>query len=434
MARTTIKVLSENRIKTIFTLIKNNFSKIGHRHDNATTSADGYMSSTDKAKLDGIAEGANNYTHPAPYTAKSSGLYKIATNAEGHVTGTEAVQKSDIIGLGISEYTHPTHTERASGLYKITVDGEGHVTDASAVVKADITGLGIPASDTTYEVATTARDGLMSSTDKSKLDGIAEGANNYSHPTHTAKDIGFYKVKVDGQGHVSSTEAVAKSDITALGIPAQDTTYDVATTDTDGLMSSTDKSKLDGIAEGANNYTLPQATTTTLGGVKVGSNISVSSGTISVADGTTAAKGVVQLSTTAGDSTTTAATPKLVQESINNLQTSLESRLSAVYTPKGSIAFASLPTPSSTIKGHVYNITDETFTITNAFVEYDASNPKTYVSGTNVVCINNGTEKSPIWKWDVLAGTYDLSGYAMTTDFEEYTEAEIQAMWDSVMA
>jgi hypothetical protein len=49
-------------------------------------------------------------------------------------------------------------------------------------------------------------------------------------------------------------------------------------------MSAADKTKLDGIATGANNYTytLPTATSSTLGGVKVGSNITVSSGTISL--------------------------------------------------------------------------------------------------------------------------------------------------------
>ena len=47
------------------------------------------------------------------------------------------------------------------------------------------------------------------------------------------------------------TGVISKSDITALGIPAQDTTYNVATTSTNGLMSSTDKTKLDGISTGA---------------------------------------------------------------------------------------------------------------------------------------------------------------------------------------
>ena len=48
------------------------------------------------------------------------------------------------------------------------------------------------------------------------------------------------------------------------------TTYGNATTTASGLMSSGDKSKLDGIASGANNYTLPVASSTALGGVKIG--------------------------------------------------------------------------------------------------------------------------------------------------------------------
>lgn len=51
----------------------------------------------------------------------------------------------------------------------------------------------------------------------------------------------------------------------------------VATTSANGLMSSSDKSKLDGIASGANKYTLPTASTTVLGGVCIGSNITLSS-------------------------------------------------------------------------------------------------------------------------------------------------------------
>lgn len=42
-----------------------------------------------------------------------------------------------------------------------------------------------------------------------------------------------------------------------------------------GHTSIEDKNKLDGIANNANNYTLPTATTTTLGGIKVGDNLSI---------------------------------------------------------------------------------------------------------------------------------------------------------------
>lgn len=57
--------------------------------------------------------------------------------------------------------------------------------------------------------------------------------------------------------------------------------YSNASTSSAGLMSASDKSKLDGIASGANNYSLPTASASTLGGVKVGSGLSISNGVLS---------------------------------------------------------------------------------------------------------------------------------------------------------
>lgn len=115
--------------------------------------------------------------HPS-FPGRSSGLYKITVNNQGHVTDVTAVTKADITALGIpgqdtnTVYTHPGFTARSSGLYKITVNNQGHITDVTAVTKADITALGIPAQDTntTYTAATTQKDGLMSKTDKQKVD------------------------------------------------------------------------------------------------------------------------------------------------------------------------------------------------------------------------------------------------------------------------
>lgn len=60
----------------------------------------------------------------------------------------------------------------------------------------------------------------------------------------------------------------------------------------------------------ANNYTLPDASASVKGGVTVGTNVDVSGGKISVKNGTTNQKGVVQLSSATDDtSTTKAATP-----------------------------------------------------------------------------------------------------------------------------
>lgn len=56
-----------------------------------------------------------------------------------------------------------------------------------------------------------------------------------------------------------------------------------ATDSSDGLMSNNDKAKLDGIAANANNYTLPVASATALGGIKLGSGLSASAdGTVGV--------------------------------------------------------------------------------------------------------------------------------------------------------
>lgn len=67
-------------------------------------------------------------------------------------------------------------------------------------------------------------------------------------------------------------------------ISATDTTYSDATTASAGLMSSTDKVKLDGIESGANNYTLPSASTSSLGGVQVGTNLSIDANGVLSAD------------------------------------------------------------------------------------------------------------------------------------------------------
>ena len=50
-------------------------------------------------------------------------------------------------------------------------------------------------------------------------------ANAYTHPSHTAYGSGLYKIVVDSLGHVTSAAKAVKSDITALGIPGQDTVY-----------------------------------------------------------------------------------------------------------------------------------------------------------------------------------------------------------------
>ena len=51
--------------------------------------------------------------------------------------------------------------------------------------------------------------------------------SSYVHPKHTEHDLGLYRFSNDGLGHVDSAVAVTKKDITALGIPGEDTRYEI---------------------------------------------------------------------------------------------------------------------------------------------------------------------------------------------------------------
>ena len=99
--------------------------------------------------------------------------------------------------------------------------------------------------------------------EKNKLATIAEGANKYVHPTYTVQSSGLYKITVDSTGHISSVVPVSKGDIVALGIPAQDTVYE-----------------------------LPQASATEIGGVKIDSDYTT--GSNNVAASTSALKTVYE--------------------------------------------------------------------------------------------------------------------------------------------
>lgn len=117
-----------------------------------------------------------------------------------------------------------------------------------------------PASESvTIPEATETNAGLMPPASVTKLKGIDEGANKYTHPMHTARASGLYKITVDKLGHVIAVSAVQKSDITNLGIPDSDTTYGLASAYNNGLMSSTQYSKLSGIESGANKTTVDAA-------------------------------------------------------------------------------------------------------------------------------------------------------------------------------
>jgi len=89
------------------------------------------------------------------------------------------------------------------------------------------------------------------------------------------------------------TGAITKADIVALGIPSSDTTYSVFSTTTDGLVpktttsNTTDYLRRDGTwaSPPDTKYTLPVASSTVLGGVKSGTDITIDeNGNVSVND------------------------------------------------------------------------------------------------------------------------------------------------------
>lgn len=132
----------------------------------------------------------------------------------------------------------------------------------------------LSAIDTTYEDATTTTHGLMSATDKSKLDGIAEGAN---------------KTIVDSSLNATSTNPVENKAVHAEFNSVRTALADASS----GLQSQIDNhttligNKVDKVEgkglstndytteeknklAGLENYTLPVASEGALGGIKVG--------------------------------------------------------------------------------------------------------------------------------------------------------------------
>lgn len=228
----------------------------------AYTNSSAYISSALKGANNGVAELDSNGLVPSsqlpsyvddvleyssksafPITGETGKIYvDTTTNLTYRWSGSDYIEISPSLALGTTSstayrgdygntaYSHATDSGRlttatASGLYKIASTTQGHIASLTAIQKSDITGLGIPAQDTTYSNATTSAAGLMSSDDKTKLNGIATGAevnvqSDWNQTTTTADDyiknkptLGTASSKdVATSGNASSSQVVMGSD------------------------------------------------------------------------------------------------------------------------------------------------------------------------------------------------------------------------------
>lgn len=98
--------------------------------DVATTENNGLMSSADKAKLDSIEAGANNYTHPV-YEAKQAGLYRISVDNTGHVATADKMTSEELAAEGVSPADHTHNLGELVDTLETSADA---VEDADTVV------------------------------------------------------------------------------------------------------------------------------------------------------------------------------------------------------------------------------------------------------------------------------------------------------------
>ena len=197
----------------------------GATYSVATTSADGLMASTDKAKLDGVADGAQ--VNPTDLDGVPDSTSRIAMIP---------AERTKLAGVDTGAQVNPTAATDA----EITA---GTSTAVSGVTPAQLKLAAQTFGGSTYSVATESANGLLSSTDKTKLDGIDAGAQ--VNPAAAT-----YAQIVDGTSTTVAGVTPAQLRLSAETF-GSGTTYSVATESANGLMSATDKKKLDGASTSA---------------------------------------------------------------------------------------------------------------------------------------------------------------------------------------
>lgn len=221
-----------NRITNLDNRVTTEVDRLEELIENSSSEITNDLNVEIQARKDGDAQLQTNINNlqSTMNTELAKKVGKVTVAGSGNAVTTASISGDTLTltkGATYNNYVHPAGSapSKASGFYKFSTDSTSHVASVTAVAKSDITALGIPGQDTTYGNATQSTSGLMSAADKAKLDGISTGANKYVHPTGEAanKALGLYKVATDATSHIKQVTAVTKADITALGIPAQNT-------------------------------------------------------------------------------------------------------------------------------------------------------------------------------------------------------------------
>lgn len=201
---------------------------------NVSISASGVISATDTDTVYVHPTGAGNKHIPSGGAAgqflkySSSGTAVWATPS--YTTNTDTVTS---VGTSGNE---------SSGVITIAGSGATSVSQSGGTITISSTD-----TNTTYSNATTSAAGLMSSTDKSKLNGIAASANNYSLPAGSSTVRGGFKIGYTENGKNYPVEV--SSEKMYVNVPWTDTntTYSTATSSTLGLVKI-------GYTENGKNY------------------------------------------------------------------------------------------------------------------------------------------------------------------------------------
>lgn len=133
----------------------------------------------------------------------------------------------------------------------------------------------------TIQLPTTMRGITSGSAGASGLVPAPTGTYAKAKNTFLGADGVWHSLKVLKSGTGDQTVGLALDSETDVGNSFSSVTIEEASASRPGLMSVADKEKLDTVEAYANAYTLPPATANTLGGIRVGSRLTVTNGVLS---------------------------------------------------------------------------------------------------------------------------------------------------------